>query len=293
MGVLSRWREILMKLITRKTKKNFLSYLLLILGAVLMCYPLVWMFFASFKTNAEIFTSKKLLPSSFHFDAYIDGWNGVGEYTFATFFSNTIKLVVPTVLGTVFSCSIVAYGFARFKFPYKKIWFGLMLSTLMLPNSVIIIPRFLLFNKLGWLDSYLPFIVPALFACYPFFIFMIVQFLRGVPTELDEAAKIDGCNAVTTLGLILYPILKPALFSAGLFQLMWTWNDFFNALIYISKVDKFPLSLGLRISLDSASVVAWNQIMAMALISIMPLIIIFFFSQRYFVEGISTSGIKG
>jgi oligogalacturonide transport system permease protein len=251
------------------------------------------MFFASFKTNSEIFASKNLLPQSFSFEAYATGWRGVGQHSFSLFFINTLKLVIPTVVFTVLSCSIVAYGFARFSFPKKKIWFAIMLSTLMLPNSVIIIPRFLLFNKLGWLDSYLPFIIPALFACYPFFIFMMVQFLRGVPTELDEAAKIDGCNASQTLVLVLYPILKPALFSAGLFQLMWTWNDFFNSLIYISKVEKFPLSLGLRISLDSASAVAWNQIMAMALLSILPLIVIFFFAQRYFVEGISTSGIKG
>ncbi|MGE4584753.1 MAG: carbohydrate ABC transporter permease [Sphaerochaeta sp.] len=274
-------------------RKHLLSYAILILGGILMCYPLVWMFFASFKTNSEIFASKNLLPQSFSFDAYITGWQGVGEHSFSLFFINTLKLVTPTVLFTVLSCSVVAYGFARFSFPKKKLYFALMLSTLMLPNSVIIIPRFLLFNKLGWLDSYLPFIVPALFACYPFFIFMMVQFLRGVPTELDEAAKIDGCNAVQTLALVLYPILKPALFSAGLFQLMWTWNDFFNTLVYISKVEKFPLSLGLRISLDSASAVAWNQIMAMALLSILPLIVLFFFAQRYFVEGISTSGIKG
>ncbi len=280
-------------LLSAKSRKAIVIYCILILGALIMCYPLIWMFFATFKTNAEIFASKNLLPASFSLDAYIKGWHGVGEYTFARFFTNTLVLVIPTVLCTVFSCSIVAYGFARFSFPFKKIWFALMLSTLMLPNSVIIIPRFLLFNRLGWLDSYLPFIVPALFACYPFFIFMIVQFLRGVPKELDEAARIDGCNAGKTLFYVLYPVLKPALFSAGLFQLMWTWNDFFNALIYISKVDKFPLSLGLRISLDSASAVAWNQIMAMALLSILPLIIIFFFAQRYFVEGITTSGIKG
>ncbi len=282
-----------MQLFTYKSRKLFLSYIVLILGGIIMCYPLIWMFFAAFKTNAEIFTSKSLLPATFSFDAYVAGWKGAGTHSFSLFFINTLKMVTPTVIFTVISCSVVAYGFARFSFPKKKLYFALMLSTLMLPNSVIIIPRFLLFNKLGWLDTYLPFIVPAIFACYPFFIFMMVQFLRGVPTELDEAARIDGCNASQTLALVLYPILKPAMFSAGLFQLMWTWNDFFNTLVYISKVEKFPLSLGLRISLDSASAVAWNQIMAMALLSILPLIIIFFFAQRYFVEGISTSGIKG
>lgn len=268
-------------------------YLLLILFGYLMCYPFIWMFMATFKTNAEIFSSARSFPTSFSFDAYILGWKGVGKTTFTLFFINTLKMVTPTVLFTVLSCSIVAYGFARFKFPYKKIFFAIMISTLMLPNSVIIIPRYLLFNKLGWLDSYLPFIIPALFACYPFFIFMMLQFLRGIPVELDEAARIDGCNSWSIFARILLPLMKPALFSAGLFQLMWTWNDFFNSLIYISKVEKYPISLGLRISLDSASAVQWNQVMAMALLSILPLIVLFFFTQRYFVEGVSTTGIKG
>ncbi|WP_320128847.1 carbohydrate ABC transporter permease [uncultured Sphaerochaeta sp.] len=277
-------------------KKSFITsirYLVLILFAYLMCYPFIWMFLATFKTNAEIFTSARGLPSHFNLDAYIAGWKGVGKTSFSLFFINTLKMVTPTVLFTVISCSIVAYGFARFRFPAKRIFFAIMISTLMLPNSVIIIPRYLLFNKWGWLDSYLPFIVPALFACYPFFIFMMLQFLRGIPTELDEAARIDGCNSWNIFGRILLPLMKPALFSAGLFQLMWTWNDFFNSLIYISKVEKYPLSLGLRISLDSASAVQWNQVMAMALLSILPLVILFFFTQRYFVEGVSTTGIKG
>jgi oligogalacturonide transport system permease protein len=258
-----------------------------------MIYPLIWLFMASFKTNAEIFGSLKLLPSSFSLDAYINGWRGISRYTYSTFFTNTLIMVIPTVVFTLFSCSLVAYGFARFKFPFKRFFFALMISTLMLPNSVIIIPRYLMFNKMGWLNSYLPFIIPALFACFPFFIFMLIQFLRGVPRELDEAAIIDGCGAVRIFYQILIPLMKPALFSVGLFQLMWTWNDFFNPLIYINSVSKFPLSLGLRLSLDNQSSVPWNQVMAMALVSILPIIIIFFIAQKYFVEGITTSGLKG
>ena len=202
-------------------------------------------------------------------------------------------MVVPTVFFTLVSSSLVAYGFARFRFPMKKNLFILMLSTMMLPNSIVIIPRYLLFNKWHWLNTYLPFIVPAMFACNSFFIFMLVQFIRGIPRDLDEAATIDGCGAVRVFVEILVPLMKPALFSAGLFQFMWTWNDFFNTLIYISKVEKYPLSLGLRISLDSASAVQWNQVMAMALLSILPLVVIFFFAQKYFVEGIALTGLKG
>lgn len=202
-------------------------------------------------------------------------------------------MVVPTVALTVFSCSFVAFGFARFRFPFKKLCFALMISTLMLPNSVIIIPRYLIFNKLGLLNTYWPFYLPAAFACFPFFIFMIIQFLRGVPRELDEAAYIDGCSSMRLYFKILLPLIKPALFSAGLFQFMWTWNDFFNTLIYISSVKKFPVSLGLRASLDTASQVQWDKVMSMSLISILPLIVLFFFAQKYFVEGISTTGLKG
>ena len=276
-----------------KKAKTVITYILLLLVAFVMCYPLIWMFFSSFKTNYEILGTHKLLPEKFIFDGYINGWKGIGKHSFGLYIINTFKMVVPTVLFTVFSSSLVAYGFGRFKFPLKKPLFGFMISTLMLPNSVIIIPRYLLFNKWGWLDTYKPFIVPAIFACDAFFIFMLVQFIRGIPKELDEAATIDGCSPVGIYGRILLPLMKPALFSAGLFKFMWTWNDFFNTLIYISKVEKYPLSLGLRISLDTASAVQWNQIMAMSLISILPLVVLFFMAQKYFVEGIATSGIKG
>jgi oligogalacturonide transport system permease protein len=276
-----------------KTSSQIITYLGLLGFGLVIVYPLIWMFLATFKTNSEIFGSSKLLPAAFSWGAYVKGWMGSGQYTFTTFFINTFWMVIPTVFFTLLSCSIVAYGFARFTFPLKKFLFALMISTLMLPNAVIIIPRYLLFNKIGWLDTYYPFIIPALFACYPFFIFMFVQFLRGIPKELDEAANIDGCGSTAIFFKILLPLMKPALFSAGLFQFMWIWNDFFNCLIYINSVKKYPLSLGLRISLDSASAVVWNQVMAMCLISILPLIILFFFSQKYFVEGIATSGLKG
>ncbi|MCI8664099.1 MAG: carbohydrate ABC transporter permease [Hungatella sp.] len=277
----------------KRKKHNGAAYFLLIVIGAVITFPFVWMIFACFKTNGEILGSTKLLPSRFSFDAFKKGWNGVGNITFATYFKNTFLLVIPTVVLTVMSCSFVAFGFARFRFPGKKMFFALMISTLMLPNSVIIIPRYLIFNKLGLLNSYWPFYLPALFACFPFFIFMIIQFMRGIPRELDEAAYIDGCSSLGLYVKILLPLMKPALFSAGLFQFMWTWNDFFNTLIYISSVKKFPVSLGLRASLDTAAQVQWDKVMAMSLISILPLIVMFFAAQKYFVEGISTTGLKG
>ncbi|MBE1443054.1 carbohydrate ABC transporter permease [Paenibacillus sp. OAS669] len=268
--------------------------IILLAFGLLMIYPLIWLFFGSFKTNSDLFGSLSLLPKTFVWDSYSKGWQGTGQFTYGTFFLNTLMLVVPTVFFTVLSSAVVAYGFARFQFPLKNTLFALMISTLMLPHAVIIIPRYLIFRNLGWLDGYLPFIVPAIFACYPFFIFMLIQFFRGLPRELDESAVMDGCNPAAILFRILLPLCKPALFSAAIFQFIWTWNDFFNSLIFINSVKKYTVSLALRMTIDSTGgTVAWNQIMSMSVLAILPPLLIFFLFQRYFVEGIATTGIKG
>ncbi len=272
---------------------TFITHLAMILIGIVMLYPLIWMLFSAFKTNAEIFGSTALLPAEPVWDSFIKGWKGTGKVTYTQFYINTFKLVIPTVLFTVFSCSFVAYGFARFRFRGKKILFMLMISTLMLPNSVLIIPRYILYNKLGWLNSYLPFTIPALFACYPFFIYMMVQFFRGLPIALDEAASIDGCNTFQVYWTILLPLTKPALFSAAIFQFIWTWNDFFNSLIYINSVRKFPIVLALRMSLDATAAANWNQVLAMSVLSLLPGTILFFSAQKYFVEGVSAGSVKG
>lgn len=277
----------------KKTKKTIWAYVILVVFGFIMVYPLIWMFFATFKDNKELFGTTALLPSSYSLDAYLKGWKGSGQYTFTTFFINSFKMVIPAVFFTIVSCSIVAYGFARFKFVGKKLLFGLMISTLMLPNAAIIIPRYLLFRNLGWLNTFKPFWMPALLAAYPFFIFMLIHFLRGIPKDLDESAKIDGANSFVIFKSILLPLMKPALFSVGLMQFMWVWNDFYNPLIYINSVKNYPLALGVRMVLDTSGTVYWNQVLAMALVSILPLIILFFFAQRYFIEGIATTGMKG
>ena len=273
--------------------KTVITYILLGLFGIVMLFPVIWMFFACFKTNNEIFGSLALLPEGWSLDAFIQGWKTTGTYTYAQYFINTFLLVIPTTLLTLASCSIVAYGFARFDFPGNQFLFMVLIATLMLPNAIIIIPRYSLFNKLGWLDSYMTFYAPAAVGCYPFFVFMMVQFLRGLPRDLDESAYMDGCGPFQCFIQILLPLLKPALFSAGLFQFLCTWNDFFNTNIYINSVSKYPLSLALRMSIDVTSNIQWNQVMAMALVSVIPLIILFFAAQKYFVEGIATTGMKG
>jgi oligogalacturonide transport system permease protein len=272
--------------------KKTLSYIFLILLGIVMIYPLIWLFFSSFKPNHEIFGSVALLPRTWVLDSYIEGWKGSGQFTFGTFLLNTFKLVIPTVIFTVLSSLLVAYGFARFKFPLKPVLFYIMISTLMLPNTVIIIPRYILFKNLGWVDTYQPFIAPAVLAGYPFFVYLMIQFIRGLPRDLDEAAKIDGCNSFQTLLRIIVPLCKPAIVSVVIFQSLWTWNDFFNALVYINSVKKFPVSLALRMCLDSASKIEWNTILAMTLVCMIPCTVLFFAAQKYFVEGITTSGIK-
>lgn len=272
--------------------RKFISYAFLILLAFVMIYPLLWMVGASFKTNEEIFGSFGLLPKNPVFGAFEAGWVGSGQFGFGTFMKNTFLMVVPTVFFTVFSSILVGYGFGRFDFPFKKILFSLMLATMMLPATVILIPRYIFFKQLGWLDSYLPFIVPAMLGCFPFFNYMMVQFFRGFPLELDESAKLDGCNSLTILTRILLPLCTSAIFSVIVFQFVWTWNDFLNPLIYISSVSKFPVALGLRMTMDVSSRFDWNQIIAMSLISIVPPVLLFFVAQKSFVEGIATTGLK-
>ncbi|NLW55256.1 MAG: carbohydrate ABC transporter permease [Firmicutes bacterium] len=277
----------------KKVLNKIVVYMFLTILGIVMIYPLLWLISSSFRTNQEIFTSMGLIPKQIITDSYVKGWRGSGQYSYGVFFLNTFKLVIPTVLFTLISSVLVAYGFARFKFPLKKFLFAMMISTLMLPNAVIIIPRYILYRNLGWLDSYLPFTIPALFATYSFFIFMLVQFIRGIPRELDESARIDGCNSFDILVRIIIPLSKPALFSAGIFQFIWRWNDFLNVLIYITSVRKYTLSLALRMSMDITDSVAWNQLMAMSVLTMVPPILIFFFAQKYFVEGIATTGLKG
>lgn len=275
-------------------KNNALAYVALIFVGIVMIYPLLWLFFATFKDNKELFGKMNLLPERFSFEAYREGWKGSGQFSYLTFYGNTLKLVIPTVLFTAISTGIVAYGFARFRFPMKKILFMLMIATLMLPDAVIMIPRYVVYNEFGWIDTYLPFWVPAILACYPFLIFMQIQFLRGIPKELDESAYMDGCNPFMVYVRILAPLMKPSIFSVIIFQTLWRWNDYFNNLVYISSVKNYTLSLALKMSIDSQGAsTPWNQILAMSFISLIPPILLYFFAQKYFVEGVTAGGIKG
>lgn len=270
-----------------------LRYSLLIVVGLIMIYPLIWLVGASFKTNAEMFTSAWFWPKEATIQGYIDGWKTSTPYTFGHFFINSLQIVIPKVIGTAISCTLVAYGFARFEFPGKKILFAILIATLLLPDVVTRIPQYLLFRELGWLDTYLPLFAPAWLAGDAFFVFMVIQFLRAIPREMEEAARVDGANTLQTLVFIVVPMLTPALVSVCLFQFMWTMNDFLGPLIYISTVEKYPISLALKLSIDATEAFNWNSILAMTVLALTPSLIVFFLAQKSFIQGISSGGVKG
>lgn len=280
----------------KTVKKNMnliIRYTILLLVGVVMLYPLLWLFGASFKSNNEIFTSINFIPKRLDFASYVNGWQTGTEYTFAKYFMNTFLIIIPKVLGTILSCVITAYGFARFKFFGKKALFAVLISTLLLPSVVIYIPQFLIFRYFGWLDTYLPLIVPSMLAFDTFFVFMLIQFIRGIPKELEEAAKIDGCNPIQTLWYVIVPVLKPAIISVALLQFMWSMNDFLGPLLYISSVEKYPVVLALRMAMDASAETKWNEMIAMSIVTILPSLVLFFAAQKHFVEGVTSGSVKG
>lgn len=269
-------------------------YTVLIVVALVMIYPIIWLVGATFKTNNEIFTTVSFIPSRIDFTPYIEGWKTRTMYTFTTFFINTFQIVIPKIVCCLVSSTLVAYGFARFDFPMKKLCFALLMATMFLPAVVTRIPLYLLWKQFGLLDTYVPLIAPTVFANEPFFVFMLIQFMRSIPTALDEAATIDGCNSLQVLLKILLPAIKPALISCTIFQFVWSFNDFLGPLIYVTSLEKYPVSLALKMSIDQSSgIVEWNQILAMSFLALLPALILFFSAQRYFVEGVTSTGVKG
>lgn len=272
--------------------KKALIYLLITLIAFVMIFPLIWMIFASFKPSNEVFDNSHLLPRVWKFDNFVNGWNGVKPYSYLKFYLNTFLLVGGVIVGNLFSSSVVGYGFARGRFKGKSFLFSLLMGTMMLPGTVTMIPNFIIFNKLGWINTYLPFIIPA-FCGGTFFIFLMVQFMKGIPMELDEAARIDGCGSFQIFLKIILPMCKPTLTTVAIFSFVWTWDDFMGQLIYISEMNKYTVALALKIMVDPLAAIDWGAVIAMSLLSVIPSVILYFLAQDHFVEGITTSGLKG
>jgi multiple sugar transport system permease protein len=268
-------------------------HLLIIAFAFVMLYPVLWMLGSSFKPANMIFSETWFWPKQWNWENYANGWRGVQGNPFSRFLLNSIVLSLGAVAGNVVTCSMAAYAFARLNFRFKKLLFGMMLATIMLPHHVTLIPQYILFNSLDWINTLAPLIVPKWLATDAFFIFLTVQFIRGLPRELDEAATIDGCGPVQIFWRLIVPLAMPALITTAIFTFLWTWDDFFSQIIYLSDASKYTVPLGLRLFLDSSSQSDWGPMFAMSVLSLLPCFVIFIVCQKYFVEGIATSGLKG
>ena len=286
-----------MKLETRHKIARFFQYFVLIAVGFIMIYPLLWMIGATFKSNAEIFSGIGFIPKNPTLEGYklAVTQNYGGDINIWRAMLNTYSFVFPKVIFTVISSVIAAYGFSRFKFKGRDILFSIMISTLFLPQVVLNVPQYLMYNTFGWIDSpwYLPLWVPSLFATETYFVYQQVQFMRSIPHDLDEAAAIDGCGPVKTLYKIICPMLSPSLVACGLFQFMWSCNDFMGPLLYVSTPRKYPMSIFVKLSMDADNGFSWNRILALSLISIIPQLIVFFAAQDSFIDGIAAGSVKG
>ena len=278
--------------ITKRSRPaSIVVHTLLILASLLMLYPLLWMVSASVRPENEIFSSTSLIPSSIDFSSYVRGWGGL-DITFGRFFWNSLVISVLTVIGNVVACSLAAYAFARLRFAGRNFWFAIMLGTLMIPYHVTLIPQYVLFLNLGWVNTILPLVVPKFLASDAFFIFLMVQFFRGIPRELDEAAMMDGCSAWRIYWKIMLPLSLPVLATAAIFSFIWTWDDFFGPLIYLNDINTYTVQLGLRSFVDSTGSSDWTALFAMSNLSLIPVFLFFLFFQRLLIEGIATTGMK-
>lgn len=279
---------------TKKLIRHGLTHLFIITLGLLMIYPIVWMIVSSFKPNNMIFSDPGIIPKEVTIENYISGWRGYAGTTFSRFFINSLMMCVVAVIGNVISCAMAAYAFSRLKFTGRTMWFMIMMSTLMLPGHVTIVPRYILFNTFGWVGTYLPILVPKFLAVDAFFVFLLVQFMRSLPKEIEEAAIIDGCGQIGVFFRIIVPLATPALVTTALFTFLWTWDDFFNHLLYLTRPETYTVSRALRTFVGDAGAVSnWGGALAMSTLSIIPAFILFFTLQKYFVQGISTTGLKG
>lgn len=278
--------------IGRSRPLRILLHVALLAGALVMLYPLLWMLSSSLKPEHLIFTEPGLWPRELDLSNYAKGWAGVGGYTFGRFFVNSFIVSGGAVVGNILSGSLTAYAFARLNFRFKRLWFAVMLATIMLPYHAVLIPQYVLFFQLGWVNTFLPLIVPKFLATDAFFIFLMVQFMRGIPRDLDDAAKVDGCGFARVYWHIILPLLRPALVTTAIFTFIWTWDDFFTQLVYLNDASMYTVSLGLSSFLDARGASEWGQMFGMSMLSLLPVLLIFTVFQRLLIEGIATSGMR-
>ncbi|RAM39183.1 carbohydrate ABC transporter permease [Arthrobacter globiformis] len=277
---------------SRSARTNALiKHAILIVSGGVMIYPLLWMVVSSLRANELIFRDPGLWLNTLEMGNYTDGWSAL-THGFGHYMINSAVVVLGSILGNLISCSMAAYAFARLQFTGQKIFFGIMLLTIMLPFHVVIVPQYILFSQIGWVNTFWPLIVPKLLATDAFFVFLMVQFIRGIPKELDEAARIDGAGHPRIFLRVILPLMVPALATTTIFTFIWTWNDFFGALIYLTDPDMFTVPVALRAFVDSQSATSWGSLFAMSIVSLLPVFLVFLFGQRFLIKGIATTGIK-
>jgi len=280
-------------MIRKNVASQVLYHLLVAAFGFIMVYPVLWMVTGSLKTNQEIASGAlTLIPRYWMWENFVNGWRGFAGVTFTTFFRNSFFISIVATAGVTLSSSLIAYSFARMKFPGRRILFMIMLSTMMIPGQVIMIPQFLIFHRIGWVNTFLPLTLPTFFGG-AFFIFLIMQFMVSIPKELDEAAICDGCNKYSVFFRIIFPLLKPALITTAIIQFYWAWDNFMGPLIYLNNPRLFTVSLALRLFADTASVTDYGAMFAMSTLSLVPVFVMFLMFNKHLVEGINTSGIKG
>lgn len=261
------------------------------LFALLMLYPLLWMTVSSFKPSNLILSEAGLIPTETTLSNYADGWNVLGV-PFTYFLVNSGIIAVGSIVGNLFSCSLTAYALARLNFRGNKLYFGLALMTIMLPFHVLIIPQYILFAELGWVNTYAPLLVPKFLATDAVFIFLMVQFIRTIPRELDHAAMLDGAGPFRIFWSVILPLMQPALITTTIFTFIWTWNDYFAPLLYLTKTPLYTTPVALKSLVDTETQSGMGVMFAMSLISLVPILLFFIFAQRYIIKGIATTGIK-
>jgi multiple sugar transport system permease protein len=270
---------------------SVIKHILLIATGFLMIYPLLWMLVSSFRPTDEIFRDTSLIPKGITLANYTYGWSALNQ-PFGHYLINSGIVVLGCIIGNVLSCSLAAYAFARLKFTGRTILFAVMLVTIMIPYHVVLVPQYILFQQFGWVNTFLPLIVPKLLATDAFFVFLMVQFIRGLPKELDEAARIDGCGHFNTFFRIILPLMVPAVATTAIFTFIWMWNDFLSSLIYLIDPSMYTVPLALRAFLDSSGSSNWGAMFAMSIVSLIPVFLAFLFGQRFLIRGIATTGIK-
>lgn len=274
----------------RRRGWRVLIWLLLVLGALTMIAPFLWMLSSSLKDQMTVFMyPPQWLPNPPHFTNYIDVFV---VKPFHIYIRNTLYIVIMNEIAILGAASFCAYGFSRLEFPGRSFWFGIVLGTMMLPSVILLVPTFVMFSQFGWVDTYLPFVIPAFFGGGAFNIFLLTQFFRTLPQELADAARIDGCGEVAIYARIILPLAKPALATVAVFTFLNGWNDFIGPLLYLSTNEKYTVAMGLALFRGALLQTRWDLLMAAAVTMTVPVLILFFFAQRYFVEGVVMTGLK-